>query len=110
MTQAVEELNQSRREYESHVQQAYFDVRDQYISAETASQMLKIYREGLIPQALATLRAGLCGLSGRHPGLRVPAFVVSRCPAISMRSTGKRSRTMKQLLARIEQLTGVAIH
>ena len=59
MTQAVEELNQSRREYESHVQQAYFEVRDQYISAEAASEMLKIYREGLNPQAMATFRSGL---------------------------------------------------
>lgn len=59
MTQAVEELNQSRREYESQVQAAYFQVRDQYIAADTASQLLKIYREGLIPQALATYRAGL---------------------------------------------------
>jgi outer membrane protein, heavy metal efflux system len=59
MTQAVEELNRSRREYESQVQTAYFDVRNQYIAAETASKMLTIYREGLIPQALATYQAGL---------------------------------------------------
>ena len=59
MTQAAEELNRSQREYESQVQTAYFDVRNQYIAAETASQMLKIYREGLIPQALATYQSGL---------------------------------------------------
>lgn len=59
MTQAVEELNRSRREYESQVQTAYFQVRDQYIAADTASQLLKIYRDGLIPQALATYQAGL---------------------------------------------------
>src|ERR1700736_871295 len=59
MNQTVEELNRSRREYESQVQSSYFDVRNQYIAADTASQMLKIYREGLIPQALATYQAGL---------------------------------------------------
>ena len=59
MTQAVEELNRSRREYESQVQSAFFEVRNQYIAAQTASQMLKIYREGLIPQALATYQSGL---------------------------------------------------
>jgi outer membrane protein TolC len=42
MTQAVEELNRSRREYESQVQSAFFEVRNQYIAAQTASQMLKI--------------------------------------------------------------------
>jgi cobalt-zinc-cadmium efflux system outer membrane protein len=59
MTQAVEELHRSRREYESQVQSAFFDVRNQYLMAETSSQMLKIYREGLIPQALATYQSGL---------------------------------------------------
>ena len=59
MAQSVEELNRSRREYESQVQSAFFDARNQVIAAETASQMLKIYREGLIPQALATYQAGL---------------------------------------------------
>src|SRR5581483_11794223 len=64
--QAVEELNRSRREYESQVQSAFFEVRNQYIAAQTASQMLKIYREGLIPQALASYQAGLSSYqSGR---------------------------------------------
>jgi len=59
MTQAAEELQRSRRDYESQVQSAFFEVRSQYIAAETASQMLKIYREGLIPQALAAYQSGL---------------------------------------------------
>src|SRR5262252_10842684 len=59
MTQPDEELDRSKREYEAQVQSAFFDVRSQYIAAETASQMLKIYREGLIPQALATYQSGL---------------------------------------------------
>src|SRR6516162_5047121 len=59
MTEAVEELERSRREYESQAQSAFFEVRNQYIAAETSSQMLKIYREGLIPQALATYQSGL---------------------------------------------------
>jgi len=59
MTQAIEDLNRSKREYESQVQSAFFEVRNQYIAAETASQTLRIYREGLIPQALATYQSGL---------------------------------------------------
>ena len=67
MTQAVEELNKSRHDYEAQVQAAFFDVRSQYIAAQTASQMLKIYREGLIPQALATYQSGLTAYqSGRQ--------------------------------------------
>jgi outer membrane protein, heavy metal efflux system len=59
MEQAVEELHRSRRDYESQAQQAYFDVRDQYLKAETAQRILNIYRQGLIPQATNTFKAGL---------------------------------------------------
>jgi outer membrane protein TolC len=59
LAQSVEELNRSQREYEAQVQRAYFGVRDQFVTAETSSHLLKIYREGLIPQATATFQAGL---------------------------------------------------
>jgi outer membrane protein TolC len=109
MTQAVEELNQSRREYESHVQQAYFDVRDQYISAETASQMLKIYREGLIPQALATLRAGLSAYEAGNQDFQ--SLLSSFLDVLNFdEEYWKTLADHETALARIEQLTGVAIH
>jgi cobalt-zinc-cadmium efflux system outer membrane protein len=59
LEQATEEVNRSRREYEAQVQQSFFDIRDQYLQAETAAQVLRMYREGLIPQAVGTFRAGL---------------------------------------------------
>jgi len=57
--QAVEELHRSQHDYEAQVQQTYFDVRDQYLKAETAARVLNIYRAGLIPQAANTFKAGL---------------------------------------------------
>jgi len=109
LSQAVSDLNRSRREYESRVQQVYFDVRDQYISAETASQMLKIYREGLIPQALATFRAGLAAYEAGSQDfetllsayLDVLNFDEEYWKTLADRETA---------LARIEQLAGVRIH
>ena len=59
LAQAVEELSRSRREYEAQVQQSYFDIRDQFLQAETAARILRMYREGLIPQAAGTFKAGL---------------------------------------------------
>ncbi len=59
LAQEVETLSSSRRSYEAQVQQAYFDVRDQYLAAQTDARVLTIYREGLIPQAAATFNAGL---------------------------------------------------
>lgn len=67
LAQALEGLDQSRREYDAQVQQAYFDVQDQFLQVQTAEQLLKIYREGLIPQATATFQAGLASYqSGRQ--------------------------------------------
>jgi outer membrane protein TolC len=57
--QAVEELHRYQHDYEAQVQQTYFDVRDQYLKAETAARVLNIYRQGLIPQAANTFKAGL---------------------------------------------------
>ena len=109
MAQAVEELNRSRREYESQVQTAYFDVRNQYIAAETASQMLTIYREGLIPQALATYQAGLA--SYQTGGVDFETLFSSFMDVLTF--DGEYWKTLLEhetALARIEQITGVPLN
>ena len=109
MNQAVEELNRSRREYESQVQSSYFDVRNQYIAAETASQMLKIYREGLIPQALATYQAGLA--SYQTGTLDFESLFSTFLDVLNF--DGEYWKTLMEhetALARIEQITGVPLN
>jgi cobalt-zinc-cadmium efflux system outer membrane protein len=109
MNQAVEELNRSRREYESQVQSSYFDVRNQYIAADTASQMLKIYREGLIPQALATYQAGLA--SYQTGTLDFESLFSTFMDVLNF--DGEYWKTLMEhetALARIEQITGVPLN
>src|ERR1700732_943780 len=109
MNQAVEELNRSQREYESHVQPAYFDIGNQYIAAETASQMLKIYREGLIPQALATYQAGLA--SYQTGTLAFENLFSTFMDVLTF--DGEYWKTLMEhetALARIEQITGVPLN
>ncbi len=109
MTQAVEELNRSQREYESQVQTAYFDVRNEYIAAETASQMLKIYREGLIPQALATYQSGLA--SYQTGSLDFESLFSTFLDVLNF--DGEYWKTLMEhetALARIEQVTGVPLN
>jgi cobalt-zinc-cadmium efflux system outer membrane protein len=109
MNQAVEELNRSRREYESQVQSSYFDVRNQYIAADTASQMLKIYREGLIPQALATYQAGLASY---QTGILDFESLFSTFLDV-LNFDGEYWKTLMEhetALARIEQITGVPLN
>ena len=107
MTQAVEELNRSRRDYESQVQSAFFEVRNQYIGAQTASQMLKIYREGLIPQALATYQSGLAAYqSGR---LDFESVLAGFMDVLNFdEEYWKALADHETALAKIEQITGVS--
>ena len=108
MTQAVEELNRSRREYESQVQSAYFQVRDQYIAAQTASQILTIYHDGLIPQALATYQAGLASYqTGR---LDFETLLSAFLDVLNFdQEYWKTLAEHETALSRIEQLTGVTL-
>jgi cobalt-zinc-cadmium efflux system outer membrane protein len=107
ITQAVEELNRSRREYESQVQSAFFEVRNQYIAAQTASQMLKIYREGLIPQALATYQSGLASYqTGR---LDFESLLSNFMDVLNFdEEYWKALADHETALAKIEQITGVS--
>ena len=107
MTQAVEELERSRREYESQTQSAFFEVRNQYIAAETASQMLNIYREGLIPQALVTYQSGLTAYqTGR---LDFESLLSGFMDVLNFdEEYWKALADHEFALARIEQLTGVS--
>jgi outer membrane protein TolC len=108
LAQAVEELNRSRRQYEAQVQQAYFDVRDQLVTAETAAQLLKIYRDGLIPQATATFQAGLAAYQSNREDfetllgsfLDVLNFDLDYWRTLADHETA---------LAQIEKLTGVTL-
>jgi outer membrane protein TolC len=108
IAQATESLHQARHEYESGVQQAYFDVRDQYIAATTASELLKIYREGTIPQALASFRAALAGYqAGTQDFASVLASFLE-----SLNFDEEYWKTLadhETALARLEKITGVAI-
>ena len=109
MAQSVEELNQARRGYESQVQSVFFDVRNQYIAAETASQMLKIYREGLIPKALATYQAGLASYqTGR---LDFESLFSAFLDVLNFDSEyWKTLMEHETALARIEQITGATLN
>jgi outer membrane protein TolC len=109
LTQAVDELNRSRRDYETRVQQAYFDVRDQVISSDTASQMLKIYREGLIPQAMATFRAGLAAYQSGTQDFET-LLAAFRDVLGFDEEYWKTLADRETALARIEQIAGVRIH
>ncbi|MGH9353130.1 MAG: TolC family protein, partial [Terriglobia bacterium] len=106
--QATAELNSARREYESSVQQAYFEVKNQLLAADTASQVLKIYREGLIPQATTDYQAGLAAYQSGNQDFET--LLSSFLDVLNLDEEYWKSLAEHETaLAKIEQLTGVAI-
>ena len=108
VAEAAEQLNSSRRTYEAQVQQTYFEVRDQFLMADSDSKVLKIYREGLIPQATATFEAGLAAYQSAQQDFEtlLSSFLDVLNLDVEYWHTLAEHETA---LARLEQLTGVQI-
>jgi cobalt-zinc-cadmium efflux system outer membrane protein len=108
LAQAAEELNQSRREYEAQVQQAYFEVKDQYLAADTSAKVLKMYREGLIPQATAAFQASLAAYQSGNEDFQ--SLLASFLDVLNLDKEYWRTLSDHETsLARLERLTGVSL-
>jgi outer membrane protein TolC len=108
LAQAMEELNRSRREYDTRVQQAYFEVRDQFLAAETSRHLLKIYREGLIPQAMATFQSGLAAYQSNRQDFET--LLASFLDVLQFdKEYWQTLAEHETSLARLERLTGVTL-
>ena len=59
VTEQSENLAQSRKTYEATNQDLHFRIQDEYLMAETASQLVKLYDKAVIPQASLALESSL---------------------------------------------------
>jgi outer membrane protein TolC len=108
LAQATEELNQSRREYEAQVQQTYFEIKDQYLAADASAKVLKIYRDGLIPQATSTFQAGLAAYQVGQEDFQ--SLLDSFRDVLNLdREYWRTLADHEGALARLERLTGVSL-
>ncbi len=108
LAESVENMNRSRRLYEAQLQSAYFQVRDQYLAAETGAQVLKIYRQGLLPQAAATFQAGLAAYSANREDFET--LLSSFLDVLHLDEEYWRALAKHEIaLAKIEQITGMSL-
>ena len=59
VTEQSQNLAQSRKTYEATNQDLHFRIQDEYLMAETASQLVKLYDKAVIPQASLALESSL---------------------------------------------------
>ena len=109
LAQAEAELSRSRTELEVQSQQAASELKVQYETAQKSAELLKIYKEGLLPQARAGFQAGIAAYQNNRQDFQslLSSFLdVLHLDEDYWQNTAERETA----LARLEQLTGMSLH
>jgi cobalt-zinc-cadmium efflux system outer membrane protein len=109
LAQAEAELSRSHSELEVQSQQAASELKVQYETAQKTAELLKIYKEGLLPQARAGFQAGIAAYQNNRQDFQslVSSFLeVLHLDEEYWQNTAER----EMALARLEQLTGMSLH
>ena len=106
LAEAEEMQKKAGAEVDSEIQQRMAEVQQQYVIASTSAEQLKIYREGLLPQAEATYRASLAAYQANRQDFEtlISAFMDSLNLEVEYL---KQLSEQQTAIARLESLTGV---
>jgi outer membrane protein TolC len=108
LAQAEAELNRSRSESEVQSQQVAFELRNEYETEQKTAELLKIYREGLLPQARAGFQAGIAAYENNRQDFQ--ALLASFLDVLHLDEEYWKSIAERETaLARLEQLTGLSL-
>ncbi len=108
LVQAEAELNRSRSEYEAQSQQVAFELRTEYETAQKTAELLKVYREGLLPQARAEFQAGVAAYQNNRQDFQ--ALLASFLDVLRLdEEYWQRAAEHETALARLEELTGLSL-
>jgi cobalt-zinc-cadmium efflux system outer membrane protein len=109
LAQAEADLSRSRSEYEVQTQQAAFELQTEYETAQKTAELLKIYREGLLPQARAEFEAGVAAYQNNRQDFQ--ALLTSFLDVLHLGEEYWKSVAERETaLARLEELTGLSLH
>jgi cobalt-zinc-cadmium efflux system outer membrane protein len=108
LAQAEADRSRANSELEMQSQQVAFQLRQQYLSAEKSAELLKIYREGLIPQASAELQAGLAAYRSNRQDFQ--ALLASFLDVLKFEQEYWQTLSdHESALAQIEGITGLSL-
>jgi cobalt-zinc-cadmium efflux system outer membrane protein len=109
LTQAESEQSRAKSEYEAQTQQIAFQLRQQFLGVEKSAELLKIYRDGLLPQARAELQAGLAAYQSNREDFQ--ALLASFLDVLKLEQEYWQTLSEHETsLARIEEVTGISLH
>jgi outer membrane protein TolC len=108
LTQAQMEQSRARSESEARVQQTAFALRQEFLTQEKSAELLKIYREGLIPQARAELQAGMAAYESSRQDFQ--ALLASFLDVLKLdEEYWQTLQEHESALAHLEELTGAEL-
>jgi cobalt-zinc-cadmium efflux system outer membrane protein len=108
LAQARADQDRARSESETQTQQIAFALRQEFLTQEKSAELLKIYREGLIPQAHAELQAGMAAYQSNRQDFQ--ALLASFLDVLKL--DGEYWQTLAEhetAWARIEEMTGLPL-
>ncbi|HET7873175.1 MAG TPA: TolC family protein [Terriglobales bacterium] len=95
-------------ELAAEVQRRAAQVKDQLVQAQTSAEQLRIYREGLIPQAEATFRAAMAAYQANRQDFET--LLSSFLDVLKFEEEYQKELSEHEAaLARLESLTGVTL-
>jgi cobalt-zinc-cadmium efflux system outer membrane protein len=109
LAQAESDQTRAKSEYEVQAQQIAFQLRQQFLGVQKSAELLKIYRDGLLPQARAELQAGLAAYQSNREDFQ--ALLASFLDVLKLDQEYWQTLSEHETsLARIEEVTGISLH
>ena len=108
LAEAEAELSRSRSESEAQTQQVAFELRTEFETAEKTAELLKVYRDGLLPQTRSEFQSGLAAYQNNKQdfqGLLASFLDVLHLDEEYWQSVADRETA----LAHLEELTGLSL-
>ena len=108
LAQAEIDRTRAQSQLEAQSQEVSSILRQEYVSAENSAELLKIYRDGLLPQARAELQAGFAAYQSNRQDFQ--ALLASFLDVLKIDEEYWQTLSEHETaLGQIEELTGVSL-
>lgn len=108
IAEAAENLAQSRKDLDAHLQQQLARVKQEYVTASSEEELLKDYRQGLIPQSDAAYRSTLNAYAANRE--QFTHVLLSFVNVLNLKLDEAQALAGHEIaLAHLETLTGAAL-
>jgi outer membrane protein, heavy metal efflux system len=107
LAEAEANRDQANKQLEAEVQQRLAEVQDQYVVAQTSTEQLKIYKDGLIPQSNVAFQSALAAYQSNRQDFET--LLSSFTDVLNLEIEYQRELAEHEVaLANLEMLTGVS--